>query len=65
MVSTLGLPCRLEDRLGGAHLSVFHHLPLGRRIPDRLHAVSVSLPALRDLIGYEEKDPTGRGCRPA
>jgi cystathionine gamma-synthase len=36
---------------------VFHHLPLGRRIPDRLHAVSVSLPTMRDLIGYEEKDP--------
>ena len=38
-------------------MSVFHHLPLGRRIPDRLHAVSVSLPTMRDLIGYEEKDP--------
>src|SRR5512135_3127618 len=38
-------------------MSVFHHLPLGRRIPDRPHAVSVSLPTLRDLIGYEEKDP--------
>ena len=38
-------------------MSVFHHLPLGRRIPDRLHAVSVSLPTLRDLVGYEEKDP--------
>ncbi len=39
-------------------MSVFHHLPLGRRIPDRLHAVSVSLPTLRDLVGYEKKDPT-------
>ena len=38
-------------------MAVFHHLPLGRRIPDRLHAVSVSLPTLRDLVGYEEKDP--------
>ncbi|HUJ45030.1 MAG TPA: PLP-dependent transferase [Opitutaceae bacterium] len=38
-------------------MSVFHHLPLGRRIPDRPHAVSVSLPTLRDLVGYEEKDP--------
>jgi cystathionine beta-lyase/cystathionine gamma-synthase len=38
-------------------MSVFHHLPLGRRIPDRLHAVSVSLPTMRDLVGYEEKDP--------
>jgi cystathionine gamma-synthase len=39
-------------------MSVFPHLPLGRRIPDRLHAVSVSLPTVRDLIGYGEKDPT-------
>ncbi|MFA5056764.1 MAG: PLP-dependent transferase [Opitutaceae bacterium] len=42
-------------------MSVFHHLPLGRRIPDRLHAVSVSLPTMRDLIGYEEKDPATVG----
>ena len=38
-------------------MSVFHHLPLGRRIPDRPHAVACSLPTMRDLIGYEEKDP--------
>ncbi len=38
-------------------MSVFHPLPLGRRIPDRPHAVSCSLPTMRDLIGYEEKDP--------
>ena len=38
-------------------MSAFHPLPLGRRIPDRPHAVSVSLPTMRDLIGYEEKDP--------
>jgi len=38
-------------------MSAFHHLPLGRRIPDLPHAVSVSLPTLRDLVGYEEKDP--------
>ena len=38
-------------------MSVFRHLPLGCRIPDRLHAVSCSLPTLRDLIGYEEKNP--------
>ncbi|MDD2763246.1 MAG: PLP-dependent transferase [Opitutaceae bacterium] len=42
-------------------MSVFHHLPLGRRIPDRLHAVSVSLPTMRDLIGYEEKVPATVG----
>ena len=38
-------------------MSAFPPLPLGRRIPDRLHAVSVSLPTMRDMIGYEEKDP--------
>jgi len=38
-------------------MSVFSPLPLGSRIPDRLHAVSCSLPTLRDLVGYEEKDP--------
>ena len=38
-------------------MSVFHHLPLGRRIPDRLHAVSCSLPTMKDMIGYEERDP--------
>ncbi len=35
----------------------FPPLPLGRRIPDLPHAVSVSLPTLRDVRGYEEKDP--------
>jgi cystathionine gamma-synthase len=33
------------------------HRPLGQRIPDRTHAVSCSLPTMRDVIGYEEKDP--------
>jgi cystathionine gamma-synthase len=30
--------------------------PLGTRIPDRQHAVSCSLPTMRDVIGYETKD---------
>jgi cystathionine gamma-synthase len=30
---------------------------LGQPVPDREHAVCVSLPTFRDLIGYEEKDP--------
>lgn len=38
-------------------MSALVHLPLGQRIPDRLHAVSCSLPTMRDVIGYEEKDP--------
>jgi hypothetical protein len=33
-------------------MSVFHHLPLGRRIPDRLHAVSVSLPTISPAGHY-------------
>lgn len=37
--------------------SVFSPLPLGQRIPDRPHAVSCSLPTMRDVRGYEEKDP--------
>ncbi len=38
-------------------MSVFKHLPLGQRIPASLHGVSASLPTMRDVIGYEEKDP--------
>jgi cystathionine gamma-synthase len=57
MVSTLGLPCQREKLHWDARMAVFHHLPLGRRIPDCLHAVSCSLPTMRDMIGYEEKDP--------
>ena len=38
-------------------MSVFTHLPLGQRIPASLHGVSVSLPTMRDVIGYEEKHP--------
>jgi hypothetical protein len=44
-----------EIREVKAPMSVFQYLPLGRPIPDRLHAVSCSLPTMRDLIGYEEK----------
>src|ERR1019366_7454519 len=38
-------------------MSVFPPLPLGQRIPASLHAVSCSLPTMRDVRGYEEKDP--------
>lgn len=38
-------------------MSTFAHLPLGQPIPNRLHAVSCSIPTMRDVIGYEEKDP--------
>src|SRR5436190_14251149 len=36
---------------------VFPHLPLGQRIPASPHAVSCSLPTMRDVRGYEERDP--------
>ena len=32
-------------------------LPLGQRIPPRLHAVSCSLPTMHAVRGYEEKNP--------
>ena len=35
----------------------FTPLPLGQRIPPSPHAVSVSIPTLRDVRGYEEKNP--------
>ena len=38
-------------------MSAFQPLPLGQRIPASLHAVSCSLPTMRDVRGYEEKDP--------
>ncbi|MEO7414219.1 MAG: PLP-dependent transferase [Opitutaceae bacterium] len=38
-------------------MSVFKPLPLGQAIPDSPHAVSCSLPTMRDVHGYEEKDP--------
>ncbi len=38
-------------------MSRFHHLSLGHPIPDRPHAISVSLPTIADVIGYETKDP--------
>lgn len=38
-------------------MPVFSHLPLGERIPASPHAVSFSLPRIRDVRGYEERDP--------
>jgi cystathionine gamma-synthase len=38
-------------------MSAFVHLPLGQLIPASPHAVSCSLPTMRDVRGYEEKDP--------
>lgn len=38
-------------------MSAFVPLPLGQRIPSGVHGVSCSLPTMRAVIGYEEKDP--------
>lgn len=38
-------------------MSAGQHIPLGKAIPDSLHAVSVSIPTMADVIGYEEKHP--------
>jgi cystathionine gamma-synthase len=38
-------------------MSAFAPIPLGQRIPASPHAVSCSLPTMRDVRGYEEKDP--------
>jgi len=35
----------------------FTPIPLGQPIPPGVHSVSCSLPTMRDVIGYEEKDP--------
>lgn len=35
----------------------FRHLPCGTRLPYSIHGVSVSMPTLQDIIGYEEKRP--------
>ena len=42
-------------------MSAFTHLPLGQCIPDSPHAVSCSLPTMRAVRGYEEKDPAIMG----
>ncbi|MFM7752476.1 MAG: PLP-dependent transferase [Opitutaceae bacterium] len=38
-------------------MAAFAHLKLGQRIPGGAHSVSCSLPTMRDVRGYEEKDP--------
>ena len=38
-------------------MSAFRDIALGEAIPNRLHAVSCSLPTMRSVRGYEEKDP--------
>jgi hypothetical protein len=38
-------------------MSAFVPLPLGQRIPGSVHSVSCSLPTMRAVTGYEEKNP--------
>lgn len=38
-------------------MPAFPYLPLGTPIPGSLHSVSCSLPAMADVVGYEERDP--------
>ena len=38
-------------------MNAFPERPLGQAIPDSPHAVSVSLPTMHAVRGYEEKDP--------
>lgn len=38
-------------------MTAFAPIALGRPIPDKPHAVSCSLPTMRSVRGYEEKDP--------
>lgn len=40
-------------------ISHFKHIPCGESLPvGNPHAISVSLPRLADVVGYEEQDPT-------
>src|SRR5437868_11261478 len=49
--------CLLPSALCLSAMSAFPPLPLGQRIPASPHAVSCSLPTMRDVRGYEERDP--------
>lgn len=41
------------------HISQFlRDVPCGKRMPDSIHAVTVSMPLLRDLVEYEEQNPS-------
>ena len=33
------------------------HFPLGQQVPASAHAVCVSIPTMKDVVGYETKDP--------
>jgi cystathionine gamma-synthase len=57
IASAATLPPRHGALNARRSMSAFSPLPLGQRIPPTPHAVSCSLPAMRDVRGYEEKDP--------
>ena len=40
------------------HKTIFTHIPCGQTLPiNNIHAVSVSMPSLQDVIDYEEQTP--------
>jgi cystathionine gamma-synthase len=51
------IPRGAVEAAGPVSSSCFPHLPLGQSIPASPHAVSCSLPTMRSVRGYEEKDP--------
>jgi cystathionine gamma-synthase len=51
------IPVRTVEAGFSVSSSCFPPLPLGRSIPASPHAVSCSLPTMRAVRGYEEKDP--------
>ena len=48
---------RVNSKVAASLMIPDQQIPLGKRIPDELHAVSVSIPTMADVIGYEERDP--------
>ena len=48
---------RVNSKVATSSMITDQQIPLGKRIPDELHAVSVSIPTIADVIGYEERDP--------
>src|SRR5687767_13707965 len=55
--SAIVIPRSLLESAHPVSASHFPPLPLGQSIPASPHAVSCSLPTMRSVRGYEEKDP--------
>ena len=48
---------RVNSKVAASSMIPDQQIPLGKRIPDELHAISVSIPTMADVIGYEERNP--------